>query len=737
MVRCLDGYRPKYLDGYSNRRLTAGVVAIIAVACSLLGAPRALAAAVGSRAPTGSLRLVLPLSARRAALERFAASVTDPRSPDYARYRSIAWLAAHFGAGTGAERRVVRYLRAHGATQVRVDATGLFVDATMPAGAAQRAFSTSLARFRGDRAGTFTAPASPVVIPAALRGLVTGVVGLDTRPIATAPQIARSTVAIESARLFGPAANAVSGYEPVSGTPSGCQGALKAGGFTPSQYLTAYAYGQLQGIKALGQGERVALIEIDGFRQSDVATFAHCFNLHLPPIVPFGVGVRHPLAPGGEATLDLEVLDAAAPALRSINVYESNAQASDVLQALTSPLQNPGYKPQVISASLGLCESQTIAAVGASGIANTESALQMAAASGISFLAASGDDGSADCVASSSSSALPEPQLAVNYPASSPWVTGVGGTNLTLTAQNAIESQTVWNDGNALEQNGGGIGAGGGGLSTLFKRPSYQAGVVAANHRAVPDIALLADVSPGYDVYCSAVPDCVNPSQPSSWQTVGGTSAATPLAAGGFALIDELLRLRQQQDLGLANPLLYKIGQDSALAAQVLQPVTTGTNDVGAFIQQDGSPLGCCDAGPGYNEAAGWGGINFYGLANAALAAQPPIADVSLSLAANQQPIAAGHILATVGCTGACDLSASAQVTIAGSPPFTDHADVYHIARAGSRTIAITPSIGQLSRLRAALGNGTRISASITGAIVDAGGNVERQTPPQQLAITG
>src|SRR5205085_3950137 len=129
-----------------------------------------------------------------------------------------------------------------------------------------------------------------------------------------------------------------------------------------------------------GQGERVALIEIDGFAYSDINAFAQCFHLGpLPVLNGFGVGVQHKLAPGGEATLDVEVLDAAAPDLKAIDVYETNANAANTLRALTAPLQSPGHRPQVISASLGLCEPAVLSAVGVPGIVATEGALQMAA----------------------------------------------------------------------------------------------------------------------------------------------------------------------------------------------------------------------------------------------------------------------------------------------------------------------------------------------------------------------
>lgn len=726
----------------------AGLTTFVTVAVGAIATASAGAAVPqSSRARSTRLQLVLPLVADDAALKRYTTAVTTPGSPLYGRHRSIAWLAREFGASPANEQRVVSYLRQAGAADVRIDKTGLFVDATMAQARAERLFSSNERDFRSARGARYSAPAEQPAIPAGLRGLITGVVGLDTEAVAQTPALLHDTAraatsganandAVLTDRLsaqISPTPTATSsGYDPVSGTVSGCASAESAGGFTPDQYLTAYSYGALQSAGALGQGERVALIEIDGFRESDITTFAQCFGLAVPRINAFGVGVKHALSPGGEATLDLEVLDAAAPDLQSIDVYESQPEASNVLMALTAPLQTSGYKPQIISASLGLCESQTLQAVGRSGINATEAALEEAADSGITFLAASGDYGSADCASSNSSSAAPDPQLAVNYPASSPYATGVGGTNLVLTSANTIQSSLVWNDGAAITP----VAASGGGFSSLFSRPSYQTGTVVENERTVPDVALLADVAPGYDVYCSAQPDCINQGSQNPWQTVGGTSAATPLLAGGLALIDQLLRQRSQGGLGLVNPLLYTIGRNPTEAALVYYGVASGSNDVGPYIESDGAPLGCCTAVPGYNAATGWGGINLQELSLQAEAVEPTLSQVSVTVPGAQKPVSATYINATVTCSAACLFTAFSRVTIGTGTPFTDHAALYHLTGPGTKTVKIPFSAGQLTKLKAALAAGTSVTATVTGAIVDPAYNIERQSPQGHLKIT-
>jgi subtilase family serine protease len=698
-----------------------------------LGRVVALAAAAALTLPgvaaaaQRQLHLVLPLKGNEAGLTRFAAAVNNPGSPEYGQYESVAWLSRHFGAAQATRRHVVNYMRAHGATDVRADATGQFVDADMHVADAERLFGTRLTERneigadaeeqhgREARAGPFVAPATAPKLPASLKRSVTGVVGLDTAPVATTP-IADSSL---------PPSSGYGGPDPAA-TASGCQAAVDASGFTPNEYLDAYEYTALQQDGVLGQGERVALVEIDGFKTSDLMRFANCFHLATPQINAFGVGVPRPLPPGGEATLDIEVLDAAAPDLKSINVYETGPDAADVLQAIAEPLQGTGFKPQVISVSLGLCESNTQIGTGKAAIAATETAFKVAAAAGISVLGASGDFGSADCAKSDSNPAAPLAQLAVNFPSSSPWVTSVGGTNFTLNSQNQIATQTVWNDGSVIPGN-----AGGGGVSKLFARPSWQNGTVVSKWRAQPDVAMLADVSPGYDVYCTASVDCHR----RGWETFGGTSAATPLLAGGFALIDELLRRHDKQPLGFADPLLYKLGRDPTSAVEVFFDVTSGSNDVGPYIQADQQPLGCCNAQPGYDQASGWGGVNLDGLSQAALNQRPDLAQVHMRLPVQHHPYKNQGISAIVSCSSGCDLAAYATVTVAGGQSFTAYSQVVHLVHQNTRGVEILFTPKQLHEIEAALTAHRSVSAEVAGAIVDAGGNIERHSVPLPLKI--
>ena len=712
--------------GMARLAVLGVVMAALGVSTPGAAAARGQITRLGS-APAGtSLSLVLPLKTDKAGLARFATAVSTPGSPQYGQYESIPALVRRFGAPAGERAQVLHYLRATGATGVKIDGSGLFAAATMSVGLAQRVFGTDLASFRTANASAdrFVAPTASARIPAGLAGAVTGVVGLDTRPLNSGQSETPTPAPLAAANGLTAADNPGSAYQPRGGAASGCASGLASGGFTPNQYRTAYGFDSLATAGLDGAGERVALIEINGFRASDIKAFAACFALPVPKVTRIGVGITKPLAAvNGETTLDLEVLDAAAPGLKGVDVYESHSLATDVLTALTKPLTTAGRKPDVISASLGSCEAQAKQAIGGKNITTVESELQLAAASGISVLASSGDDGSSSCF---DLQGVPEPREAVSFPASSPWVTGVGGTNIALDASNALTNQVVWNSQS---------GAGGGGYSILFKRPSYQSGFTAAKHRVVPDVAMLADTSPGYAIYCTAKGDCQDAPPSGPWGEFGGTSAGTPLLAGGLALIDEGLRKNGRQDIGLANPLLYKVAA-TTFGPQVFKDVITGDNDLFALITNGVKKVGCCSATPGFDAATGLGGVILSNLSFAANGIVHKLVNVALSLPRQRHPVSDEHLLARVSCSGRCLMGAYARIHIDKAKVLTQYSDVFLLKRASSKTIRIGLDKPTLRKLRSALDRKQRITATVYGAVVDPSGNIERRSPGRTLHIT-
>ncbi|MBV9847925.1 MAG: hypothetical protein JOZ47_23080 [Kutzneria sp.] len=197
-------------------------------------------------------------------------------------------------------------------------------------------------------------------------------------------------------------------------------------------------------------------------------------------------------------------------------------------------------------------------------------------AEGISFLAASGDDGSKDCTYFPTGPSVD----AVDYPGSDPNVTSVGGATLRLNGT-SYGSETGWS-------------GSGGGTSVHFAAPDYQTGV--AGKRTVPDISADADGdNSGYAIYSAG-----------EWLDAGGASCATPVWAGFAGLANAKVGHR----LGNANPALYRIGKGSN-AAKAFHDVTAGSN-------------GTFRAGTGYEQVTGWGSLDGAGLA-AALAGRLPL----------------------------------------------------------------------------------------------------------------
>jgi hypothetical protein len=414
------------------------------------------------------------------------------------------------------------------------------------------------------------------------------------------------------------------------------------------------------------------------------------------------------------------MLDATAPRARSFEVFESAGDAVGVDRSFAAPLVQPGAKPQVISASLGLCEPAMAEAFGASGLLSVERSLELEAATGITTVVAAGDNGSADCV-DPSGNVLDA--LAVDYPAASPWVTAVGGTNLRLDPGNGIQTQTVWNDAGAE------LAAGGGGLSALFYRPRFQIGVVPPNRRAVPDVSMLADIRPGYAFFCTAVHAACK-----GWRTVGGTSASAPLLGGGLALVDQDLRRHRREVLGLADPLIYSLGRSGAPG--LFDDVTQGSNDVGPFVPGgDGRPLGCCTAEPGFDYASGWGGLDLARFDRAALARLPVVSSVSLSIPRPQQPVRAGQLEINLSCSARCTAYAFGVVGIIGGQTLQLRSARYHFAGKGTMTIAIRFSSHQESRLRSALRHHRKVLAELFGADLDPRGRLGDVTSGVTISI--
>jgi Pro-kumamolisin, activation domain/Subtilase family len=714
-------------------------LAVLALAaCFGLCAIPSEGAAARSR-PASQLQLVLPLQVNAIGLERFALAVSTPGSPQFGRYESIATISRRFGASPSTRTRVVTWLRSHGARDARVDATGELAEATMTASSARRLFGAPAAAAAGAGARE---PGPAALVPRALRGAARAVFGLQAEPL---PLL--SGTELRTAGAGASAAGSGSG-QPSSelartGTPGGCARGQHAGevggdpstaGFTPLQYLTAYDFRPLYGAGLMGQGQRVALIETDGLKPSDVQPFVACAwgaGTPIPPINQYRVGIGRLPAPGEEATTDTEMIAVAAPRLAGIDLYETRPEITHVLEAMTAPLQHRHRIPEVISVSLGACEPTVRAALGKEGLVASQFALEAATGAGVTVVAAAGDTGSTGCQRGHQP---PERQLAVLYPASSWFVAAVGGTNLDLTSDNHIAAEVVWNDTHQITWKDTGGGAGGGGLSRIWTRPPYQNGFVKQNDRAVPDVAMLADVRPGYAVYCTS-PDCRhNITYP--WTSVGGTSAAAPLFAAGIALADQALRAQDKEYLGLLNPLLYAVGKHHQVP--LFNDVARIGNDVGSFLPGGGGPLGCCAAHVGYDEASGLGSVDIAELEQTALVLQPHrLGDIKVRVLPHQHPLARNVLKLRISCSQACHAIGDVVVEPQekGARIFEIYSSRFELKRQGSKTVRLRFSRAQLRSLRSAQAHHHKIKAVAYGVLTSPAGQFEKYSAPAAFKI--
>ncbi len=304
-----------------------------------------------------------------------------------------------------------------------------------------------------------------------------------------------------------------------------------------------------------------------------------------------------------ETVLDIEALASLAPGLRQITpifVLLDQAFANSFLLFMfgaLDPARQGGRLPDILSISDGVCESRFTR----NQLALGERFLTEAAALGITALAASGDSGFRGCFINSSG---------VFFPGSSPFVTSVGGTDLTLTRRNRIAHQVVWSTFATQPQQGSGSG---GGPSDVWQRPSFQRAPGIGpriqrgrTSRLTPDIAAMASFTPGLAVYDS---------EGQGWGLGGGTSAATPLAAAIVALALEQERRAGRPRLGSLNPLLYQLARGRRYRS-IFFDITRGTSS-----RRPRSAIGRTPAGgaaqQGYDLATGLGSLNAAAFARA------------------------------------------------------------------------------------------------------------------------
>jgi uncharacterized protein (TIGR03437 family) len=514
--------------------------------------------------------------AQQAALEQLLVEQQDPASPNYRDWLTPEQYADRFGLSQHDLDKISAWLQAEGFT-VEYAARGRnWLAFSGTAGQVRAAFHTEIHRYRVDGEMHFAAAAEPS-IPASLEPVVAGFAGLDD---------------------FYPKA-------PRRPSPAYTDG-TGAHTLAPGDLATIYDLTKLYQAGIDGTGQTIAIIGQIAVDPSDIQAFRKQYNLPTLNLktIPYGSSSGGTSSDLAEADIDLEWAGAVAPNATLIYVYGASS-ASAALYAIDQNLA------PVISVSFGGCE-----AANTSASASFQTEAQKANAQGITWLASSGDTGAAACDYGASKATH---GLAVNFPASIPEVTAVGGTEFNEGSGTYWSStngpnggsaisyipEKAWNDTAAQ----GALAATGGGASSLYPKPAWQAGagVPSDGARDLPDISLTAG---GYNVPYNVLIG-------GQLTEVGGTSVSTPAFAGIVALLNHYLvakKVQPKPGVGNINPALYYLAQK---VPNAFHDVTVGNNMVpctpGTPNCTAAGELGY-NAGPGYDLATGLGSVDAYNL---------------------------------------------------------------------------------------------------------------------------
>ena len=608
-------------------------------------------------------------------LAQAVAAVATPGSPDYRHHLTVAQYAAEFGPGAAEVAQVSAVLRGEGLTVGAPAVGSALLPVSGPAAVVSSALGTPLEAVQPpDRASVVVNTAAPQ-IPASLSGAVTGVVGLDGL-------FEEHAMLLHGNAEPTPASSGNRSNAIAHGTPQPCAGAATtalshAGSYTSTQLASVFGQDQVFDQGRTGVGQTIAVVEFEQYLSSDLASFQACYGLANPVTnVTVDGGPGGPPTGAGEAALDVELAAFSAPSA-ALDVYEapngSDVAAADVFNRIASD-----DSAQVVTTSWGDCEA-SIQSTDPAFLQTENGIFDRMSLQGQTIVAASGDAGSEDCFPDSN---LGHPSnLAVDDPGSQPDVVSAGGTSLPSAS---ASSQVVWNDceGRPIacadgSLSGGSEGAGGGGYSSVWPRPSYQP--LAANpHRAVPDLAYPANPSAGGVVVVFQ----------GAWNSFGGTSVAAPTTAGLFADTNQGCF----NQLGRVGPALYAAGLP--LGNGNFTDITSGDND---FTSTNG---GNYPALVGYDTASGLGTPVDQDLSIALQGADgcPSVAAVS----PDTGPVAGGGAVTisgggfanatsvTFGSAGAGRILAQTETTITVVPPKASYALCVDVTVANSQGVSAT-----------------------------------------------
>lgn len=538
------------------RVLSAGVYALLAI--SNVAAQSSLKTSGPVAAgQTVQFRVILPLE-NSSQLDQLITNLHTSGSPNYHQWITPAAFRQQFGPSASHVSQATAALATYGLKVTGSDSHGLQVEG--PASAVQAAFGITLS-------SAFTANGAPKPISSTPLTMPTALAQLGAQVPAFSPKI---RIAVQIVQV-GPVMpqNLYSPYGP----------------YTAIDMKQAYQYPSYKVLN--GKGRSIGIVSSGDFLDSDLANyFVGLEGLNVPTVNRVLIDGGAPFNGSGslEASSDIEQAGSMAPG--ATIYYYNMADLSDqsVLDAYTAIVETNAV--DVVSSSFGSPELGYTAAYNGGQDETSilsqifEDVFRQGNAEGITFVAASGDLGAVPIPSVSYFEGQPGTFVrSVEWPAASPHVTGVGGTNLETTynppspeskyvAENAYGNPLAPFDpyGVGAEASGGYFGSGGG-VSVVFGKPLYQYLVNTGEAmRTVPDVSLQMGACPlGFPVLaaCSPATSATIVAFDGGFYGVIGTSVAAPGIAGLIALEDQNLHTR----LGNANYAIYALaaGQEIGL----------------------------------------------------------------------------------------------------------------------------------------------------------------------------
>lgn len=539
-----------------------------------------------------TIEFILPPS-NRAELDNLASRLYDPSDSLYQHFLTPAERVARFSPSQAEYDKVAAFAQAEGLAITDTSPDRMMLTASGTVARVENALAVKINDYQRPDGTSFYAPDRDPAVPQSVAPFVDCIVGLTN---ATAPESDLINIPVqpdsgENAQATGLQPNDIGVFDGI--------------GINAAEIQNAYGLALTSGDGPLnGSGQTVDLVEMSGFSDNDVNGYINYnasnpyLDTNLNPVTlnafAYGFdGSPSQTTSGYECVEDIEMLLAAADGLSGINVYEENntgdfvgllyhiLNANDASQVSMSFDQDESQMPQTFENSYD--------------IVTEELAIQ-----GQAVFVSAGDFGAYN---SRGGSLNPT----VNGLAASPWVTAVGGTSLNLNSGYGYGSEVVWNDQ---------YGATGGGFSKLvgipFEQSLYLSRISSPNAQAsttkrnIPDVALDADPSTGYNVYAFG-----------GDFLAGGTSLGTPIWAAFWAIANQFRSQYGDGPLGFANQTLYQLGWTGDQAND-FHDITSGGNNY-------------FSAGPGYDDTTGLGSFNSIPLLTDLLNAMPasPVVYVS------------------------------------------------------------------------------------------------------------